>query len=87
MEADEIRATLLEARRACAEVQARQPDGRLDMGIIQLTEILSQLADVTESLLNERETFADRLRRTRAVRAPEAPPVEAPPPQVDAPPH
>lgn len=71
MEADEIRATVLEARRACAEAQSRCRDGGADSGIKALTDMLARLADAVESMLAERETFAGRLRRTPVARSSE----------------
>jgi hypothetical protein len=67
MDADEIRAAVVEARRACAEAASAMGNTTNDAKLAaRLTEALAKLADATESLLAEREAFAGRLRRTPA---------------------
>ena len=80
METDEIMAHLLGARRACAEARSSLSDGSANSEMIsRMTEILAQLADVTEFLLEERESYAGRLRRTATVRPTHASPIDSPP--------
>ena len=73
METDEIRTTLDEARRACAELESARRTGGADAGNLarKLAATMSKLIDATQSLLADREAFTGRLRRTYAVRPPE----------------
>jgi len=76
MDADEIRAELESGRRACADAISHRD---ADPMVVELAATLSRLMQVIESMLAERESYADRLRRssTRTIAPP--PPLSAPP--------